>query len=146
MKLETIKKIENFFYYIYIKLVTFITLNLTNCIKEDDIILFTFNSEYIGFKVESSDKYVTRTLVWFYKQYDVPTINDWLIYLSVFNFKNVPSHDIYYTPNNDKITIEDINIYNITLTMDDITVNMPTSVRKLVPASYIINFKNTLDL
>lgn len=117
----------------------------------DEPIKFKGRNEYGGFKIIGSlDEYHRRIVHWFYRNNDVPTINDWKNCLFLFNLKEVPIHimqlyDKNKDPLNKFILIHTITNDFINYTYENreenksTTVTIPLGITTLVPEKFLLN-------
>lgn len=116
-------------------------------------IKFKGNNEYGGYKIIGSlDEHHRRIVHWFYRNYDVPTLNDWNDCIHIFKMYEIPIHilqlyDEHKNPLQQFIYVHAITNKFIQYTYENrednetTTVTVPIGITSLVPERFLFNMK-----
>ena len=146
--INLIYRINKFWEYIKLSysFITTVVIDLQN-ISENVIYFDQAYDDFIAYKVIASDTdFNKRSLSWFYKSFDVPTIEDWELYLKVMKLESVPYHIIQLYDSNydtlDKpIIIHKISNEGVKYSYKNMTVESPIIPGILLPERYLYNIK-----
>ena len=114
--------------------------------KSYQVIKFNKKNKYIGFMVLQSDTHFNRRAIsWFYRNYSIPSINDWNHFIKLFRINYIPSHYIVMFKNNSKdvdiIYIESItNKFIFYSFNNNKCIPIPIKMGTLLPEEYINNY------
>ncbi len=116
-------------------------------------IKFKGSNEYGGYHVVGSlDEKYRRMVHWFYRNVEIPSLNDWKEFMELFNINEIPSHTIQlYTIDREPLekfilihAVTDKYIHYTYENKEDntsITVTVPIGTASLIPEKLLFNLK-----
>lgn len=130
---------------------SFFTINIDPFRLSNDPIQFRGRNEFGGYKIIGSlDERHRRIVHWFYRNTEIPSLEDWKQCIYLFNLKEIPIHVIQLYDKNKEPLGKFILIHTITKDFihytyenkednESITITVPIGTATLVPERFLFN-------
>lgn len=145
--------LNDIYMHIKNKITSFFTITIDPLQVSKDPIKCKNCKDFGGFSVIISSNEKHRRIVhWFYRNTEVPTLNDWIYIIYLFNLRDIPCHilqlyDFDKQPLNKFILVHAITSDYINYTYEDRdnnvsdTVTVPLGTSSLLPEYFLYNLK-----